>query len=212
MYKIHNPKADTDRLYVKMKEGKRGLLQIEAKYKAETINIAEYLNTKYKDQFVNIVKSHKSNQPNMNSTIKTAAKVAEELRQSNENSDTKKEGVQHTKARLGESLKKEWESKVMNGQYIRSIDRQLIGEEDTFLWLLRGDLKVETESEIIAAKDLALQIKYHAMKILQTEADSKCRLCQQFDKTIDHITSVFPILATEQYTKRHDRVCAQLVN
>jgi len=34
---------------------------------------------KYKeDQFVSIVKSHKSNQLNMNSTIKAAAKVAEE--------------------------------------------------------------------------------------------------------------------------------------
>jgi len=41
----------------------------------------------------------------------------------------------------------------MSGQYIRSMDRQLISEEDTFLWLLRGDLKGETESEIIAAQD-----------------------------------------------------------
>jgi hypothetical protein len=37
---------------------------------------------------VNIVKSHAGNQPNMNSTIKRAAKVAEELNQSNGNSDT----------------------------------------------------------------------------------------------------------------------------
>ena len=60
------------------KGGGRGLLQIEATYKAEIINIAEYLNTKYiEDQFVNVVKSHESNQPNMNSTITTAAKVAE---------------------------------------------------------------------------------------------------------------------------------------
>jgi hypothetical protein len=32
---------------VKRKEGGRGLLQIEATYKAKKINIAEYLNTKY---------------------------------------------------------------------------------------------------------------------------------------------------------------------
>jgi hypothetical protein len=49
------------------------------------------------------------------------------------------------KARLGVSLKKKWESKVMRGQYIRSIGRQLISEEDTLLWLLRGDPKVGTE-------------------------------------------------------------------
>jgi len=41
----------------------------------------------------------------------------------------------------------------MHGQYIRNIDRQLIGEEDTFRWLSKGDLKAETESEIVAAQD-----------------------------------------------------------
>jgi len=29
----------------------------------------------------------------------------------------------------------------MHGQYIRNIDRQLIGEEDTFLWLSKGGTK-----------------------------------------------------------------------
>jgi hypothetical protein len=45
---------------------------------------------------------------------------------------------------------------------------------------------------------------------LNTETHSKYRLCQQFDNTIDHIISACPILAKEQYIKRHDRVCAQL--
>jgi len=52
----------------------------------------------------------------------------------------KQEGIQHTKARLRESLKKKWESTVMHGQQIRRVDRQLIGEEDTFLWFSRGGL------------------------------------------------------------------------
>jgi len=71
-----------------------------------------------------------------------------------------------------------------------------------------GDLKAETESEIVAAQDQALQTKYFTTKILNT--DSKCRLCQKFDETIDHIISACPILAEEQYIKRHDSVCAQL--
>jgi hypothetical protein len=35
MYKVHHPKADIDWLYVKRKEGERGLVQVEAAYKAE---------------------------------------------------------------------------------------------------------------------------------------------------------------------------------
>ena len=48
---------------------------------------------------------------------------------------------------MGEVLKKKWKNKVMHGQYIRNMDSQLISEEDMFLWLSKGDLKVETESE-----------------------------------------------------------------
>jgi len=62
----------------------------------------------------------------------------------------------------------------------------------------------------VAAQDQAPQTKYYATKILNTETDSKCKLFQQFDETIDHIISACTILAKEQYIKRHDRVCAQL--
>jgi hypothetical protein len=59
MYKMYHPKADICRLYVKWKDGGRGLLQIAVTFKAELINIAEYLNTKYKeDQLLSIVKNH----------------------------------------------------------------------------------------------------------------------------------------------------------
>jgi hypothetical protein len=107
MYRRHYPKSDIGELYVTRKEGGRGLLQIETVYKAEVIGFTEYLNTKYtEDQFVNIVTSHQSDQPDMNSTIKIATKIVEELNQSDESNDTNKEGMQHTKARLEESLNK----------------------------------------------------------------------------------------------------------
>ena len=99
----------------------------------------------------------------------------------------------------------------MHGQCIRNMDRQCISEEDTFLWLSKGDLKAETESEIVAAQDQALNTKYYATKILHTETDNKCRLCQQLDETIEHIISACPILAKEQYVKRHDKVPKSVV-
>jgi len=42
---------------------------------------------------------------------------------------------------------------------------QLISEEGTFLWPSRGDMKAETENEIIAAQDQILQTTYRAIKM-----------------------------------------------
>jgi hypothetical protein len=39
---MNHSKADVIRLYIEGKEGKRSLLQIEATYTVETINIVEY--------------------------------------------------------------------------------------------------------------------------------------------------------------------------
>jgi hypothetical protein len=49
----------------------------------------------------------------------------------------------------------------MQGQNITRIDRKLINEGDTSSRVSRKDMKAETESEIIAKHDQALQTKYH---------------------------------------------------
>jgi hypothetical protein len=68
---MRRPQAVVGRLYLRKKKRVRGLLGIEVTYKAEIINIGKYLNTKYKaDKFVNIFKSHDSNQPNIYLTNK----------------------------------------------------------------------------------------------------------------------------------------------
>ena len=74
---------------------------------------------------------------------------------------------------------------------------------------VKGRLKAEIEREIIAAQAQALQTKYHATKILQTETDSKRRLCLNFDETIDLIMQACQILANQQYIKRHYGVCVR---
>ena len=66
-----------------------------------------------------------------------------------------------------------------------------------------------TANNLCGNNNNKLNTKYYATKILHTEMDSKCRLCQH-DETIDHIISACPILAKEQYVKRHDKVSAQI--
>ena len=55
---------------------------------------------------------------------------------------------------------------------------------NALLCLPMGDLKAITESEIIAAQDKALQTIHQITKILQTETNIKCRLCQKYDEKI----------------------------
>jgi hypothetical protein len=59
----------------------------------------------------------------------------------------------------------------MHCQYRRKTDSQLIGEEETFFCLSRGDLKGETESEVMAAEDLALQTQTHRKYIEYVNKD-----------------------------------------
>jgi len=117
--------------------------------------------------------SHKHNQPNIKSTIKTAAKFAEEINQSTDNSETERKAVHKEKKIRRFCTEKMGKQQIQHGQYIRSVDRQFVGGEDTLLWLLGGDLK---GSEIMAALDQELQTKRHATKMLQTEMERKCRL------------------------------------
>ena len=92
----------------------------------------------------------------------------------------------------------------MRGQFVRHMDRQLITEENTILWLLK--LKEDNDSKITAAQDQALKTKRD--KNLQTGTDSKCRLCKKFDETLEQFISARAILTKEPYIKRHDRVYA----
>ena len=98
------------------------MLEKERRRKRPVANVK----TKHaEDQFVNIVKSHESKQPNMNSN-KMAAKFAEELNQPNENSDKIERYLTH-KGKIRRVLKKSG-SKLVRGQRIRSMDRQLMSE------------------------------------------------------------------------------------
>lgn len=114
--------------------------------------------------------------------IKIAAKVVEELNRRGECSDTKKKAYsmqkQDQESPYRENGEKNYARKV---NY--SVDRQLLSEEDTLLWLFRRCIKAGTETELIAAQDEALQSKYHEKNIeipnlVKTMTRRQTTLCQ----------------------------------
>ena len=52
---------------------------------------------------------------------------------------------------------------------------------------VEGRCEGEIENEIMAAQDQALQIGYHATKILQTDSKVDCKQCDKTVEGTDHI-------------------------
>ena len=111
---------------------------------------------------------------------------------------------------ITEKTKERWHWKRMHGQLARNLDGKLVDIEQSYCWLKSGDIKGETESTIVAAQDQAISTNYFKNKILNEEIKSQCRLCKQYEETIDHLTSGCPILAKNEYLMRHDEVCTHL--
>jgi hypothetical protein len=62
----------------------------------------------------------------------------------------------------------------------------------------------------VAAQDQAISTNYFKRKILKEEIESRCRLCKEYEETINHLTSGSPILAKNEYVIRLDIVCTHL--
>ena len=71
-------------------------------------------------------------------------------------------------------------------------------------------LKSETEGLIIAAQDQSLATKSYHHRIIKDDADPKCTMCKEFEKTVDHIVAGCPVLAKTEYVQRHDRAAGYL--
>ena len=68
---------------------------------------------------------------------------------------------------------------------------------------MKGNLKRETESLLIAARDNVVRTNHIKAKIDKTQQNSKCRLCGDREETINHIISECSKLAQKEYKARH---------
>ena len=79
----------------------------------------------------------------------------------------------------------------MYGQFYRDM-ADITDFRKTWVWLVKCDLKCETEALIFAAQEQALRTNYVKNKIDRTAgtADSPlCRFCKKKGESVSHITS-----------------------
>ena len=89
--------------------------------------------------------------------------------------------------RITITRKQKWEIKQLYGSFKRLINN--ISHDKIWTWLSKGNFKKETESLQIAAQNNALRTNHIKARIDKTQQNSKCRLCGDRDKTINHIIS-----------------------
>ena len=75
----------------------------------------------------------------------------------------------------------------------------------TWTWLSKGNFKREIKSLLIAAQSNTIRTNYVKVRVHEPQQSSKCRLCDDRDKTINRISECIK-LAQKEYNTRHDWV------
>lgn len=107
-------------------------------------------------------------------------------------------------------MKERWKEKEMHGRYPKRLEEKDVDVCESNQWLRTAGLKSETEGLIIAAQDQSLKTRYFSSKIIKDGTDPNCRICGQFQETVDHITSGCPELAKTEYLHRHNKVASYI--
>jgi len=147
----HHPKADVDRLYVPRKQGGRGLMQLDVVHAVEIIKLVEYVDRK-EDPLIQVVRTH---QQNTDSAVLQKARCLKR--------EVQKE-TRKMKDSIAEKTKERWHWKRMHGQLPCNLGEKLVDNEQSYRWLKSGDIKIETESTIVAAQDQAISTNYFKKK------------------------------------------------
>ena len=89
--------------------------------------------------------------------------------------------------RMTITRKQKYEEKHLCGSFKRLIND--ISHWKTWTRLRKGNFKRETESLLIPAQSNAIRTSHIKTRIDKTQQNSKCRLCDDRDETINHIIS-----------------------
>jgi hypothetical protein len=81
--------------------------------------------------------------------------------------ETLQKGTRQIKDIITEKTKERRQGRIMHGQFPRSLDEKLVGNEQSYRWLKFRNIKGERESTIVAAQDHAISINYFKYKILK---------------------------------------------
>ena len=168
-----HPKSDVDRLYVSRVIGGRGLISCEGCVRSEENSLGWYV----KNSLEVLLQGVRAT-----SVIRSEETVSKDEFKSSWNN---------------EKLNS-WKEKRLHGQFVREIP-ETTHVEESWSWLPKADLKIQTEALICAGQEQALRtnyVKYHIDKMVESPL---CRLCGEKGESVNHIVCECKKLAQREY-------------
>ena len=174
--RMHHPKAEVNRMYVPIKEGGRGTINLEICFKSTTVWLNTYLLSS-DDRMLKLNLQHeKKNKLHSvtkeNRECKFQLNMAqEENEQTTEATKAAKEIKKKAKQGYLDDMKKTWREKSLHGRYPLKAGNGDVDRTTTHQWLSSSSLKGETGGFILAAQDQSLATRLYQAKILKNGAD-----------------------------------------
>ena len=98
-----------------------------------------------------------------------------------------------------------WKEKRLHGQFVREMP-EMTHVEESWSWLQKEDLKIQTEALIYAGQEQALRTNYVKYHIDKTVESPLCRLCGEKGESVNLIVCECKRLSQRKYKQRHDNV------
>ena len=206
-YHAMHSQSDVTRLYLPIKNGGRGLINITNHYKNELINFSSYL-LNSEEQFLKLTSNWQITRAEK-SIHQTAQRYCDEIGHNIQQlviMGKLPQKITIKSVRINK-LEAELKRKNIHGQFARHLDQPYVDKERSSQWLKSSTLKRSTESAIAAIQEQSISTKYTEKHVFNVEDDDTFRICRVEKETIYHIISACDGLSPTKYLERHDNVC-----
>lgn len=178
-----HPNSAIERLYIQRSEGGRGLTSIEITDLKEKNNLKRYFGNE-------TLPLHRLVSAMFDSRTPNAAERAEP--------ETEE---------LEEKWKRNWQTKPLHGRFYTSLHQPEVDMKSSNTYLTQGYLFPQTEGTFLAIQDQVVPTRVYIKHIMKQRVETtKCRLCNQEEESVQHLSSGCSAIAGTKYLSRHNNM------
>ena len=208
--------SDIDRLYIKRKDGGRGLKRFEDCFITRIIGLARHLERdRYRNHLLLNVFDHEQQ------NIIRLGKEYEELYQPEQRDEGENEQNKIITKKITNEMNKEkkqkWQEKAQHGYLERKLkENQDIDQKASNNWLTKGNFSSHIEGYLCSIQEQEIEIR-GLLRLREKDLTKRknmakvCRICGKADEDIFHIVACCPYLSSNLYLHyRHNPVAKAL--